>query len=151
MSSFHLKIICCSSNWNVFHWPWGPSIFKPAWSTGQMPECSSGIRGSPVNSESVSLSVKKEVRTKRREKERKRGAQISARHRAVPPAAAGLFLSPGPIRDLKAYHDGSEYIYLQHTKQKRRMRLCVQKPTSSKLIVRMMFVTPKVQIKTTCE
>lgn len=26
----------------MFHWPWGPSIFKPDWSTGQMPERSSG-------------------------------------------------------------------------------------------------------------
>lgn len=54
LSSFHLKIICCSWSRNVFHWPRGPSIFKPDWSTGQMPESSSGIRGSHVKVESES-------------------------------------------------------------------------------------------------
>lgn len=35
----------------MFHWPWGPSIFQPDWSTGQMPERSSGTESSHVNME----------------------------------------------------------------------------------------------------
>lgn len=46
-----MKIICCSLSKNVFHWPRGPSIFKPDWSTGQMPERSSGTEGSHANME----------------------------------------------------------------------------------------------------
>lgn len=37
---------------------------------------------------------------------------------AVPQPAAGLFLSRRPIRDQKAYHDGSVCIYQQHAEQK---------------------------------
>lgn len=43
-----------------------------------------------------------------------------------------------PIRDHKAYHDGSVYIYQQNTEQKTQMCLCVQQstPTESERSVR---------------
>lgn len=52
---------------------------------------------------------------------------------AVRRGAAGLFLSPSPIRDHRAYHDGSVYIYQQNTQQKTQTRLCVQQSTPLKV------------------
>lgn len=48
---------------------------------------------------------------------------------AVQLGAAGLFLSLSPIRDHRAYHDGSVYIYQQNTGQKTQTCLCVQQST----------------------
>lgn len=77
LSSFHLKIICCSWSRNVFHWPRGPSIFKPDWSTGQMPESSSGIRGGhvKVESESERDSLCEERKKNKQEKKKKEGTR----------------------------------------------------------------------------
>lgn len=52
---------------------------------------------------------------------------------AVLLGAAGLFLSLSSIRDHKAYHDGSVYIYQLNTEQKTQTRLCVRLSTPLKL------------------
>lgn len=62
----------------MFHWPRGPSIFKPDWSTGQMPESSSGIRGGhvKVESESERDSLCEERKKNKQEKKKKRGDEV---------------------------------------------------------------------------
>lgn len=44
----------------MFHWPWRPSI---SWSTGEMPEHSSGIRVSHVNVKSERVSDRRSLGT----------------------------------------------------------------------------------------
>lgn len=108
------------------------------------------------------LWVPEEETRKDRKKKRGRGAADWLLHVpvAVRLGAAGLFLSLSPIRDHKAYHDGSLYIYQQNTGQKTQTRLCVQQSSPLKLrgdcdcerlwlwlwekIVKMLFATPNV-------
>lgn len=120
--SFHLKRICCYLSKNVFHWPRGPSISDPDWSAGQMPECSSGIRSCRLlfSSESEILFVRRKKKSSRR---------TSACHHQVPAGAAGLFLSLSPIRDQKAYLDGSERVYQQQAQQKGQLCPSVTQPS----------------------
>lgn len=139
--SFHVMIICCSLSRNAFHWPWGPSIFHPDWSTTRMPECSSGTEGRVEGCLIVLLYVSvfmcsQEINKKRwKNKETKRSSRLPLSCLcACSSAAAGLFLSLSPIRDHRTYHDGSAYIYQQKTGKKRtQTHLCVQKSTPLKL------------------
>lgn len=52
---------------------------------------------------------------------------------AVRLGAAGFFLSPSPIRDHKAYHDGSVCIYQHNTEEKTQTRLRVRQSNPLKL------------------
>lgn len=130
----------------MFHLPWGPSIFEPDRSTGRTCERSSGTQGSRVNMESggpcdclsLCFFVYVFLKNKKRKYGEKRGVEKGAARSlwlvpvAVRLCAAGLFLSLGPIRDHKAYHDGSVYIYQQNTEQKAQTRLCAQQSTPPK-------------------
>lgn len=130
----------------MFHLPWGPSIFEPDRSTGRTCERSSGTQGSRVNMESggpcdclsLCFFVYVFLKNKKRKYGEKRGVEKGAARWlwlvpvAVRLCAAGLFLSLGPIRDHKAYHDGSVYIYQQNTEQKAQTRLCAQQSTPLK-------------------
>lgn len=77
-----------------------------------------------------------EINTKRweeeEEEERKRPAS-TCRLSAVRLGAAGLFLSTSPIRDHRAYHDGSVYVYQHNTEQKTRAHLRVRQSNPLKL------------------
>lgn len=142
--SFRLKRICCFLSKNAFYWPRGPSISDPKRSAGQMPECSSGIRSCHVlfSSENVFLFVWRQKR--RSQLLKKSSRRTSACHHQVPAGAAGLFLGLSPIRDQKAYLDGSESVYQQQAQQKGQLCPSVKQAISSKLTERIMFDRLKV-------
>lgn len=81
----------------------GPSIFKPDWWTGQMPECSSGIRSSHVKMETervcdcLYLSIHEERKKERKktniQKKRRREEQQQAAFSESPSLSSLLLLA----------------------------------------------------------